>query len=101
MRMISLKAYVLVSQDEPCVEVFRRPEGAGYWERETAIAGQTIELLGRTINIDEIYRCPVRGRRRGTVAPREPRSRAIPAGGPRPARCMYQTICFARDALAS
>jgi hypothetical protein len=55
MRMASLKAYVLVSQGEPCVEVLRRPEGAGHREHETASAGQTIELLGRTISIDEIY----------------------------------------------
>jgi Uma2 family endonuclease len=55
MRRVSLKAYVLVSQAEPCVEVFRRPESAGHWEHETAVAGQTIELLGRTISVDEIY----------------------------------------------
>ncbi|HEV3190580.1 MAG TPA: hypothetical protein VGY54_08800 [Polyangiaceae bacterium] len=55
MRMVSLKAYVLVSQSEPYIEVFRRPEGAGHWEHESATAGQTIELLGRAISVDDIY----------------------------------------------
>jgi hypothetical protein len=53
--MVSLKAYVLVSQSEPYIEVFRRPEGAGHWEHESATAGQTIELLGRAISVDDIY----------------------------------------------
>ncbi len=53
MRIPSLREYVLVSQDTPRIEVFRRPE-RGHWIRQEARAGGTI--AGRTIHVDDIYR---------------------------------------------
>jgi Uma2 family endonuclease len=50
-----LKEYVLVSQDTLRIEVFRRPR-RGHWNREQAGAGETIEILGKTVSVDEIYR---------------------------------------------
>lgn len=55
MRIPALKEYVLVSQDEPRVEVFRRPDGGGHWQHEVATAGQTIVLHGCAILVDDIY----------------------------------------------
>jgi hypothetical protein len=46
---------VLVSQDTPRIEVFRRPE-RGHWIRQEARAGGTVEIAGRTIRVDDIYR---------------------------------------------
>jgi Uma2 family endonuclease len=56
----SLREYVLVSQDEPRIEVFRRGE-RGRWEFFEARAGEllTLESVGCTISIDEIYQNPV------------------------------------------
>ena len=54
MRIPSLKEYVLVSQDTPRIEVFRRPE-RGHWAHETAGAGETLEIFGRSISVDDIY----------------------------------------------
>lgn len=55
MRLASLKEYVLVSQTERRIEVFRRPEGRGHWEREVAGAGEVVTLQGHRISVDEIY----------------------------------------------
>lgn len=55
MRVPSLKEYVLISQDVPKIEVFRRPE-RGHWLREEACAGATLEILGHTIAVDDVYR---------------------------------------------
>jgi Uma2 family endonuclease len=55
MRFPSLKEYVLVSQDERCVEVFRRPRGRGHWHREVAREGETLTLQGVNVAVDEIY----------------------------------------------
>jgi Uma2 family endonuclease len=55
MRVPSLKEYVLVSQDVPKIEVFRRPE-RGHWLREEARAGATLEILGQGIAVDDVYR---------------------------------------------
>jgi len=55
MRIPSLREYVLVSQDTPRIEVFRRPE-RGHWLREEARAGGTIAISGRTLHVDDIYR---------------------------------------------
>jgi Uma2 family endonuclease len=48
-----LREYVLVSQDTPRIEVFRRPE-QGHWIRQEAQAGGTIAIAGRTIHVDDI-----------------------------------------------
>ena len=55
MRVPTLREYVLVSQGEPCIDVFRRPK-RGHWRHEVARAGDTLGLRGRTIAVDDIYR---------------------------------------------
>ena len=55
MRIPSLREHVLVSQDTPRIEVFRRPE-RGHWIRQEARAGGMIAIAGRTIHVDDIYR---------------------------------------------
>jgi Uma2 family endonuclease len=55
MRLASLREYVLVSQGEQRVEVFRRPKRRGRWEHELARAGETITLGGEEVAVDEIY----------------------------------------------
>ncbi|CAN5695663.1 Uma2 family endonuclease [soil metagenome] len=55
MTILSLKEYVLVSQHEPKIEVFRRPE-RGHWQREEARSGDTILISGCAVKVDEIYR---------------------------------------------
>jgi Uma2 family endonuclease len=62
----SLQEYVLVSQDEVMIEVFRRPAlgSAGRaspassnsgWECQRARAGGTVTIHGRTIEVDALY----------------------------------------------
>ena len=55
-RIPSLREYVLVSQGEPRVEVFRRIE-AGRWELLEARPGETIELasLGVRLDVAAVY----------------------------------------------
>lgn len=50
----TLELYLLVSQDQPLVEVYRR---ANNWQQEDFTAGQTISMapLDLILNIDEIY----------------------------------------------
>lgn len=57
-RLDSLREYVLVSQSEPYVEVFRR--NGDEWVLRTATAGQMIELpsQGIQIPVDAIYADP-------------------------------------------
>jgi Uma2 family endonuclease len=55
MTVPSLREYVLVSQDVPKIEVFRRPE-RGHWHHAVARAGESIEIAGRTVNVDDVYR---------------------------------------------
>jgi Uma2 family endonuclease len=55
MRIPSLREYVLVSQNEPRIEVFRRPE-RGHWDRAEARAGEHLQILGATVHVDDIYR---------------------------------------------
>jgi Uma2 family endonuclease len=55
MRLPSLKEYVLVSQSERRVEVFRRPPGRGHWEHEVARPGGSLTLASHPISVDEIY----------------------------------------------
>jgi Uma2 family endonuclease len=54
MRIPSLKEYVLVSQDSPRIEVFRRPE-RGHWAHEETGTGGSIQILGCAIPVDAIY----------------------------------------------
>jgi len=59
----SLQEYVLVSQDERAIEVFRRPSSpassaalpGARWECDTARAGGTITIHGCAIEVDAIY----------------------------------------------
>jgi Uma2 family endonuclease len=63
----SLQEYVLVSQDEAMVEVFRRPAPgspgrvaslatrAHGWDCERARAGGTVTIHGRSIEVDALY----------------------------------------------
>jgi Uma2 family endonuclease len=59
-RIPSLCEYLLVSENEPHIEVFRRGE-AGNWYFLEAFAGEslTLESVGCTISIDEVYANPV------------------------------------------
>jgi len=59
-RIASLREYVLVSQAEPRVEVFRRSEG-GRWELIEARPGETIELasLGVELDVAALYENPL------------------------------------------
>ena len=54
MRIASVEEYVLVSQEERRIEVFRRPE-RGHWTFDTAKAGDTLAFHGRSISVDAIY----------------------------------------------
>jgi Uma2 family endonuclease len=53
-RCSSLEVYVLASQDEPHVEVYRRVTG---WRQENVSAGQIIKLdqIGLDLLVDDIY----------------------------------------------
>jgi Uma2 family endonuclease len=64
----SLQEFVLVSQDEVAIEVFRRPaagqgrgssppfpDPVGGWTRERAGAGGTVTIHGCTIEVDAVY----------------------------------------------
>ena len=57
MRIPALQAYVLVSQDTPRIEVFRRPE-RGHWQREEARTGKTLQIFDVAIAVDDVYRRP-------------------------------------------
>lgn len=53
----SLQAYVLISQDEPKVEVFRRHEGERWlYEYVTGLDGEIELPLGGRLSLAEIYR---------------------------------------------
>jgi Uma2 family endonuclease len=54
MRLASVEQYVLVSQEERRIEVFRRPE-RGHWEFEVAKAGESLTLHGHPISVDAVY----------------------------------------------
>jgi Uma2 family endonuclease len=54
MRAASVKEYVLVSQDEPRIEVFRRPT-RGRWIFEAATTGECLTLHGKSIAVDAVY----------------------------------------------
>ena len=59
-RIPSLRAYVLVSQREPAIELFRRTD-AGAWELVEARRGSRLELrsLVVTLDVDAVYRDPL------------------------------------------
>lgn len=59
-RLESLKEYVLVAQDTPCVEVFRRETDV--WTLRDYGPGDVVELasLDLRLEIDRIYRDPTR-----------------------------------------
>jgi len=59
-RTPSLREYVLVSQAEPLVEVFRRAE-SGRWELLEARPGETIEIasLGVRLDVGTVYSNPL------------------------------------------
>lgn len=52
-QLASLEEYVLVAQDERCIEVYRR-EG-GTWRCETAGAGERVTIHGKAITVDGVY----------------------------------------------
>jgi Uma2 family endonuclease len=54
MKIQSLEEYVLVSQEEPRIEVFRRPD-RGHWGFEVAKAGENLTLDGRVVSVDAVY----------------------------------------------
>jgi Uma2 family endonuclease len=60
-RIPSLMEYVLVSQKEPCIEVYRR-NASDKWElAEEALAGQTAKLasIECELSVDEVYADPL------------------------------------------
>lgn len=59
-RIPSLREYLLVSQREPRLEVFRRGEG-GRWELYEAGPGESLTLasVGVIVETDEVYRDPL------------------------------------------
>jgi Uma2 family endonuclease len=61
-RIPSLREYVLVSQAEPLIEVFRRAE-SGRWELLEGRAGETVELasLGVRLDVSAVYANPLGG----------------------------------------
>jgi Uma2 family endonuclease len=61
-RIPSLREYVLVAQDEPRIEVYRRTE-QGRWELLEARAGEAIELasLGVALDVSAVYDDPLQG----------------------------------------
>ena len=52
-KLDSLEEYVLVSQDEPCIEVRRR--NGRIWISTIGRAGETITIHGAAISVDAIY----------------------------------------------
>jgi Uma2 family endonuclease len=55
MRLPSLREFLLVAQDAPKLEVFRRPE-RGRWVHEHAGVGERLQILGFAMSVDDIYR---------------------------------------------
>ena len=55
MRMATLDAYILVSQEERRVDMFRRPADGGHWEHRTFSDGGVIAVCGRNVAVDDIY----------------------------------------------
>ena len=55
-RLPSLKEYVLVSQDEPRIEVFRRQDD-GSWASSEARASESVKLMSIKceVSVDAVY----------------------------------------------
>jgi len=53
-KLDSLEEYVLVSQDEPCIEVRRR--SGRNWISNIGRSGETITIHGAVISVDVVYR---------------------------------------------
>lgn len=62
-RLPSLREYVLVSQHEPHIEVFRKNEASKWELAEEGRAGDTVPLTSVecVLSVDEIYADPLRG----------------------------------------
>jgi Uma2 family endonuclease len=54
-RMPSLEEYVLLAQDEPVIEVYRRVSGGGRWPCTVARRGEQVTIHGVTVSVDTIY----------------------------------------------
>ncbi len=56
-RLPSLRAYLLVSQDESRLELFERAEEAATWTYREARAGASLPIaaLGGTLDVDDVY----------------------------------------------
>lgn len=52
-KLDSLEEYVLVSQDEPCIEARRR--SGRTWISNIGRSGETITIHGAAISVDSIY----------------------------------------------
>jgi Uma2 family endonuclease len=59
-RIESLREYVLVAQDEPRIELYRRNE-AGHWELHEATRGGSVAVdsIGALLHVDAIYDDPL------------------------------------------
>ena len=59
-RIPTLREYLLVAQDEPRLELYRRAD-ARHWEFHEARSGESLQLtsVGMTLEVDEIYRNPL------------------------------------------
>ena len=55
LKLTSLQGYVLVSQNEPRLEMFRREENGWRYEVKEAGEALTLPCLGLTLNVDELY----------------------------------------------
>lgn len=53
-KLASFEEYVLVSQDERTIEVYRR-DAAGVWSVEVARAGEHFTVHGAQIAVDDVY----------------------------------------------
>lgn len=51
----SLQEYVLITQDEPLIEVFRQPVAGGAWTCERAGAGGSVTIHGCVVAVDSVY----------------------------------------------
>ncbi len=74
-RIPTLMEYVLVSQKEPCIEVFRRTS-SGDWNVEKALAGQTIDLrsIECALDVNEVYSDPLANEQPVELSSRAPES---------------------------
>lgn len=55
MTLPSLRDYVLIAQESPRIEVFRRP-AQGHWVHVVARSGGHVEIGGKLVAVDDVYR---------------------------------------------